>query len=571
MALKLLDWQERGVDFLLDKPKELDGNPHRYLNDEMGLGKTPQVCEAVKRLRPKMPVLYIVLASLKDHWKTVLVEWGVCKPEDIFVIETGKDLVPSSAKHIICSYDILASDNIFNQLMAMTFPIVVCDEAHALRSTDSNRSRNILGKTGKGLISRGYYKWLVSGTAAPDRIIDLFPTLKVLAPQTIRPYTSLEGYGERFCAGYFDKRTGQMNYKGASNVAELRQRLKPFLLRRTIDEVYPELPPYVQEDIFIDLGVLDFDEHDTPTATLRRLIGQAKVPKVVAYIIERLQLCDRLLVFAYHREVILGLFERLRAQGIAVHFLRGDTPKHDRQRYKNDFIAGRIDVLIIQTGAGATGTDGLQQNCSQIVEAEPDWSPGLTSQARARLRRIKQTKVVSVKSLLALNTLDMGMRRTHDKKQNVLTELFTTEKHNQMSIEATLERIAVALETLAKDHEAAETPAKEKSGKGSAGAKDAKAAAGTTQKPAADTEKPASKEAKVTQDDASKVVREVLAELSKTKLGKEGAKQAVKDVVANIGGADLLANVAADKLGAVVDGFRALLANPPSEDDSDGI
>ena len=568
MTLQLLDWQEKGVDFLVDRPAALDGNPHRYLNDEMGLGKTPQVCGAIKRLRPKMTVLYIVLASLKDHWKTVLVEWEVCKPEDIFVIETGKDVVPTDAKHVICSYDILASDNVFDQLMARTYPIIVCDEAHALRSIDSNRSRNILGMNGKGLITRGLYKWLLSGTAAPDRIINLYPVLKVLAPQTIRPYTSLEGYGNRWCAGFWDKRTKQMNYKGASNVADLKARLKPFLLRRTIDEVYPELPPYVQEDIFIDLGNVGFDVHNTPTATLRRMIGQAKVPKVVAYIAERLQLCDRLIVFAYHREVILGLFEGLRSRGIGVHFLRGDTPKHDRRRYKDDFMAGRIDVLIIQTGAGATGTDGLQKNCNEIVEAEPDWSPGLTSQARARLRRIKQTKVVNIKSILALNTLDMGMRRSHDYKQNVLTELFTTEKENKMSIEATLERIAVALETLAKDHEVAETAPSGK--KDTVGAKGAKGDAATTQKKAADT-KEAAKEVKVTQDDASKVVREVLAELSKTKLGKEGAKQAVKDVVANIGGADLLANVAADKLGAVVEGFRALLANPPAEDDSEGI
>lgn len=565
---ELLDWQKEGVAFLLDRPAILNNEPHRYLNDEMGLGKTCQACVAIRTLKPKF-ALYITPASLRTHWAFSLQDWGVAKKEDIFVIRSGTDVIPETAKHIIVSYHLTDADNIFNQLIVREFGVILIDEAQALQSALSNRSNNILGQKGKGLISRGFYKFLLSGTAATDRVFQLFPVLKTLAPQCIRPHTSEVGFGKYFCNGFHVKGEG-WNFKGASHVVELRERMRPFLLRRTLAEVMPELPPYVYKDVFVEVK-LDKDIHDTALPTLRRLTGVAKVPAVVEYVKERMASCKKLIIFAYHTEVIALLVEQLSEFGALP--ITGKQNEAEKTKAKEAFcspFALHRNILVIQRTAGGTGMDGLQTVCNVVVEAEPDWTPGTTWQNSARIRRMMQTKVTFVESVIARNTCDDTVIRNHNKKVDVLVELF--EPMEKMMLEqqlaqmvSILERIAVALEKQNTGETKVDT--KPKSTPKTEAPKNTKAAEAVKPKESAGTpEGP-------TRDDASAALREVLETLSKTSLGKDGAKQAAIDVVKNIGKAEKLAEVAADKLAAVIAGFHALVEST-SEDASsedDGV
>jgi SNF2 family DNA or RNA helicase len=255
-----------------------------------------------------------------------------------------------------------------------------------------------------------------------NRMIDLFPMLTSLAPEIIEPHTSLDRYGRYFCNGFMG--VDGMDYSGSSHVEEMKKRLPPFTLRRTVDEVLGQLPPIVEDVIEVDIGEQDFDIANTQIATLARLVGIAKLPAMKQYIHDWVQdhPGKKLLVFCHHREVIEQLDEAL--LGLSVKYYGGmsSIAKEVALRaFKQD---ANIPILIAQRTSAGEGIDGLQDVCHHILNAEIDWSLGATNQGNGRLRRIRQTLPVFVRNMVAKDTLDEIKVEVLMKKQRVFDTLF---------------------------------------------------------------------------------------------------------------------------------------------------
>lgn len=447
-TLSLMPYQEEGVNFLLERPVELEGQPHRLLADEMGLGKTVQACVALKRSRAKS-ALVVVPHPIKDTWAVQLERWGACTEEQIFIVRTGADVIPDSATHIIVNYD-LVNGEIKKQLMKRYFAVLIVDEAQKLKGIHSLRSHHVLGQD--GLVRRAFMKWFLSGTIMPNRPIELYTLLKTMAPQCIAPHLGWEDYGKYFCNGFTEK-FGGWNFKGAAHIDELRDRIKPFMLRREVKDVYPELPPAIQSDVFMDVGDMLEDEGNTPTATLRMLVGQKKMPFVVDFIKDKLDDGDeeKILVFTFSRSVTEGLEQELAKYG-AVKYYGGMSPTAKEEAKRRFLKDSNCRVMVAQIISAGTGIDELQHVCSTIVFAELDWSAGDYDQAICRLRRIGQQKIVRVYKCIAVNTLDEPMDGSRRNKKKVMDRLLKPQE-KQMAIEdllkeqnAILTRIANALE-----------------------------------------------------------------------------------------------------------------------------
>lgn len=444
-TLKLMPYQEEGVSFLLERPVELDGQPHRLLADEMGLGKTVQACVALQRSRAKS-ALVVVPHPIKDTWAVQLVRWGACTEEQIFIVRTGADVIPASATHIIVNYD-LANGKIKEQLMQRYFAVLIVDEAQRLKGIHSLRSHHILGKD--GLTRRCFMKWFLSGTIMPNRPIELYTLLKTHAPQCISPHLGWEEYGKYFCNGYLEK-FGGWNFKGAAHIDELRMRIKPFMLRREVKDVYPQLPPAISSDVFFDVGDMLETEQNTPTATLRLKVGEKKLPYVLDYIKDKLDEDEeeKILVFTFSRSVTEGLQEGLAQKYGAVKYYGGMSPTAKEEAKRRFLEDSNCRVFVAQIVSAGTGIDELQHVCSTIVFAELDWSAGDFDQAICRLRRIGQEKIVRVYKCVALNTLDEPMDGSRRNKKRVMDRLLKPQERT-MTVEALLERQAVALERIA--------------------------------------------------------------------------------------------------------------------------
>lgn len=474
-ALKLYPYQEEGVRFLLRRPPEMNFKPHRLLADEQGLGKTPQAIVAMKVAKANV-VLVICPATVKYNWARKMVEWGLCDEREIFIVRTGADRIPvvgtagtTTRLFIIVNFDLAINPDIHRQLCVLLFDVMVVDECHKLKNFTAERSKLIIGKQ-LGIARRCYRKFLLSGTPVPNRPMEFFAVLKTLAPMLIQPYTKQVAFGKYFCKGYpskfgsIDRDTGKRwNFNGASNIDELRQRIAPFMLRRELREVYQQLPPMVEEVVYLDVNINehpqvveqradnrvarteDFDaEKEMPQATIRRIIGECKVPQAVEYIKDVLETTDKLLVFAYHQNVIADLYRCLKSNN-PVRLIGGMTAEQKQTAIDKFIEDPDCHIIISQITAGGVGTDGLQKVCNRIINVELDWSEGAMRQAKSRLYRIGQEKTVLVTTLIASNSMEDVMVASLERKSSVINQLIKR-TNDTMSIEVELKRIADALE-----------------------------------------------------------------------------------------------------------------------------
>lgn len=420
----LLPFQEAGVDWLTSDY----GPPHRYLADDCGLGKTVQLVAAcIKVNAPSVLVITLGTVGVRETWARTFVDWGFCSENDIHIVYKTTEIIPLHSKRVIVVSDnAMIAPIIHKQLKSKYWGVIIGDEAHIYKTINSDRSIKFLGP--QGLIQKSFYKWLASASIMPNRPVETFPSIRSLYPSCIAPYTELESFGLRFCAGYseFNGYGVEWYFDGASNIEDFKERIKPFVLRRELRDVFPDIPPMLGRTVYINLGELGFNKHNTPLGTLQRLIGEAKIPQVSEYI-HQWRVANpgkKLIVFAYHREVLQQLYENLCGY-VNAHLIYGGLTKRQKDATLDLFINSKYqDVLFLQITCGGTALNGLQYACHNMLFAEPDWSPGKVNQAIGRILRYGQQEVTYVTEIIAENTLDETKIGSCYTKQAVINKIF---------------------------------------------------------------------------------------------------------------------------------------------------
>jgi SWI/SNF-related matrix-associated actin-dependent regulator of chromatin subfamily A-like protein 1 len=427
---KLYPFQEEAMPILINRR-------HTLLADEMGLGKTIQAIELINRLGLHR-VLIICKASIKINWQRKLEEWRIGPKDVIQIISTKVDNIEPLSEIVIINYDIISHSYMFQQLCAINWQLIICDEAHYLKNMKAIRTKTVLGK--KGLVHHTERSLMMTGTPVLNRPVELFPILKVLSPETIYPYTDHFSYAKRYCAGWWDKFS--FNDKGASHTAELNERLRAgYMIRRTYEEVEMQLPKRRYEMVLIEqaegvktsLRILedaerkDFKHQTLGTdagglATLRRTTAEAKIDVCIEKIKEYVESVDKIVIFAYHHSVIDKLKEALKEYYPIV--LTGNTPSKWRQTYIDLYISTPANkVFIGQIQAAGEGIDGLQKVCHNVLFIESSWVPGEIAQAIARVWRLGQEHPVLIRFLIWANSVEEHMLRVALDKVKVIKEI----------------------------------------------------------------------------------------------------------------------------------------------------
>lgn len=428
----LRPYQETGANFLATRKRAL-------LADDMGLGKSAQAINACGRVALDMDthdisVGVVCPASLRENWVREFDRfWGHAAPCGLLVE----------------SYDKVRSGCWKDE----HFDVVILDEAHYLKSRDSKRTRTILGQGCMGnlgaLIENVPYVFALTGTPTPNNSAELWPLLRALAPDLIlgkngKPMNYWQ-FAMKYCT-VVDNGFG-MQIAGNRNTEKLKEMIAPFVLRRKKADVLKDLPsvtfdtlPLTNEIAAKALrGVEQSEEADRvrscldggqdlaglasgSVATLRRLTGIAKSAAVVSWIEEWLDGGgDKLVVFAYHREVIAGIAERF-APGVVVS-LAGDTPNAARQAVVDAF-QNNPGVKIFLGQIQAAGTGITLTAASEVLFAESSWVPSENSQAAARIHRIGQKNACLVRFATLAGSLDERIQMVAARKAREVAELF---------------------------------------------------------------------------------------------------------------------------------------------------
>lgn len=272
--LKML--QKEGIKFLL-------ANRKCILADSMGCGKTIQSIIAAMASNSKK-ILIITTASLKTNWKRELTIYN--DEKDIQILQGSKDEI-CDKKYVIANYDILINyyevptetvyetEYVYNEngkrevirkpvmvkskdgqliekqkkstrkdvieeclknspLFLNKFDCVIIDEAQKLSNNSSNRYKVIDDFLKR---AKPNYVFLLTGTPLTNKPINLYYILKLIDAPITRDYRY---FIKRYCdAKTFRLKTGKeiTTINGASNLEELREKIKHLYIRRLLTEM----------------------------------------------------------------------------------------------------------------------------------------------------------------------------------------------------------------------------------------------------------------------------------------------------------------------------------------------
>lgn len=209
---------------------------------------------------------------------------------------------------------------------------------------------------------------------------------------------------------------------------ELQARLRcNFMIRRLKKDVLKDLPDKRYEMSYVETNgkiqqvlqkerLLDFDPDevsnpdfflDGAISTVRREMGEAKVPRIVEHMKYLLDIAEveKVVMFSHHRSVMDALHEALDKYGVAV--VRGGMSAVAKQEEVDKFVNDpKCRIFSGQLDAASTGIDGLQKVASHVVLAEPAWNPGINEQAIDRCHRFGQHGNVIAQFLVVEGSLD---------------------------------------------------------------------------------------------------------------------------------------------------------------------
>lgn len=422
----LYPYQTEGAEWLAQRGRAL-------LADEPGLGKTAQALVAARQIGARR-TLVACPASVVDNW---IREWRMFAPD-----------MPAPT---VFSYDRLR-DVAAAHMTDIDWDCLILDEAHYLKNPSAGRTKVLFGEKCDGvggLVSRCKSVFALTGTPAPNNSSELWALMRAVFPESLCRNGKVMthwNFQNKFCVlksnGFGVKITG------GKNLDQLRERLAPFCLRRKKTDVLKGLPAisfeslplssasafaamqkYEQtpEGARIRAALASSDESAlaklTPeVATLRRLIGLAKVPVVIDWCKDWLDSGgEKLVLFAYHKEVITAL------QGGLLPYhpvsLHGATPADLRQRAVDSFQGNpHYKVFIGQIQAAGIGITLTAS--SNVVFVESSWVPAENEQAAMRIHRIGQRDACLIRFATLAGSLDEQIQRACRRKLTDIRRLF---------------------------------------------------------------------------------------------------------------------------------------------------
>jgi len=440
------------------------------LADDMGLGKTVQtlaLLQARRNAGAQGPALLIVPTSLLHGWQAQAAQFTPNLRLAVLHGSARSSLREEAleADLVVTTYPLLSRDR--DWLAGRDWPLVILDEAQVLKNPASQMARTLREIPARGRLA-------LTGTPLENSLQDLWTLVDWINP-------GLLGDRKRFQTLF---RTPIEKHGDAAAQARLRRRLRPFLLRRTKEEVAAELPPKTEILERVDLPkpqqmlyetvrsamdarvreaiaargiaaaritVLDAllklrqvccDPALVKSAAARAVTDSAKRARLLELLGELVAEGRRVLVFSQFVEMLRLIEADLAEAGIRSLSLTGSTAK--RGDVLEAFARGDAPVFLLSLKAGGVGLTLTEADT--VILYDPWWNPAVERQAMDRTHRIGQTKPVFVHRLVAAGTVEEKILDMQARKQALADALFDDgDASGELLDEATLQDLFAPL------------------------------------------------------------------------------------------------------------------------------
>jgi len=407
------------------------------LADDMGLGKTVQALALLeeRRLAGSGPSLVVVPRSLLFNWRQ---EAARFTPAMRVLVHEGRERTRDAnafAKHdlVLVTYGTLRRDA--PMLAEMEFDYVILDEAQAIKNSTTETAK-------ASRLLRAKYRLAMSGTPVENRIADLWSLFEFLNPGMLGTARVFKTLG-----------TGEEGESGRSLIARA---VRPFILRRTKEEVAPELPEKLEQTIYVELEPKERKRYDDlrdhyRAALLGRVdkegIAKSKIQILEALLRLRQAACHsglldekrvsessskfdllipqlaeivaeghKALVFSQFTSLLALLRTHLDREKVVYEYLDGQTRDREERvtRFQTDPACG---VFLISLKAGGLGLNLTAAD--YVFLLDPWWNPAVEAQAIDRTHRIGQTRRVFASRLIARDTVEEKVLELQQSKRDL--------------------------------------------------------------------------------------------------------------------------------------------------------
>lgn len=422
---KLRPFQLSGIRWLMN---------HRVgiLADDMGLGKTAQALISAEKLIFQGTIrstLVICPKSLLANWESECVRWVPNltvvrvmpqrnQSDKVWAAILGRSHI------IITSYEQLRT--LPTPLLSASLDLVIADEAHRLRRSQAKLVRSFRLLTMERM-------WALTGTPIERHEVDLATLLSLLEPT-------------RFSAETADL-----------SLPDLRSQARPYILRRLKRDVLTELPQVIDTTETLELTPeqkqtyssilskpmsMDVSEVLKRFTLLRstcdydpRTSSSSKLDRIVEILNSIREAEEKAVVFSYLLYPLEILESRLKHMDSGQHsvVLTGKTSTKDRElvlrKFKND---KNISFLLCSSRVGGEGLTLTEAN--HVLFVNEWWNPSANSQARDRVVRLGQERIVHIHRFRCEGTIEESLERILRRKNEAFTNIL-----DAMAIGETLE------------------------------------------------------------------------------------------------------------------------------------
>jgi superfamily II DNA or RNA helicase len=408
------------------------------LADDMGLGKTVQALAVLLDRARIGPALVLAPTSVAFNWVQETQRFAPSLRPVLYAEQPDRLRCLARLKKndvLIVSYGLLVRDAA--SLGAIPFATLVVDEAQALKNPSTRRAR------AARQLNAGF-RIALSGTPLENHLGELWSLFAIIFPGLLG---SWEQFRERFAGPIERGKDPEAN-------AALSRVLRPFLLRRTKQEVARELPPRTEVQVPVALseeewtlyedarlaavaevskqgkGLRNEQQRLQVLAALTRLrllashprlydgqsrVASSKMRRLLELLEELRSEGHRALVFSQFTSHLELVREELERAGFTYQYLDGSTPAAARAERIQAFQEGTGEVFLISLKAGGTGINLTAAD--YVIHLDPWWNPAVEDQATDRAHRIGQTRPVTVYRLIARGTIEEQILSLHTDKR----------------------------------------------------------------------------------------------------------------------------------------------------------
>ncbi|MDB4959089.1 MAG: SNF2-related protein [Myxococcales bacterium] len=450
LTAELRPYQHDGVAWLQHLRAHDAGG---VLADDMGLGKTLQTIAHImiekEQGRLDRPAMVVTLTSVVGNWMRELQRFA---PSLKIASHHGPHRHAArgelaSCDVIVTTYPVVSRDR--DDLAELPLHLLVLDEAHAVKNAGSQAADAVRALTAR-------HRVCLSGTPIENHLGELWSLFDFLMPGllggrdefTTKFRVPIEAHGDR------------------PRLEALRERVRPYMLRRTKDTVARELPAKThlvravelqgeQRALYESIRVAahaEVRDHirsrglaGSTIAILdallklrqvccdprlvrfaagagREITTSAKLDVLLALVEQQLADGRRILVFSQFARMLSLISESLLARGIGHVTLTGQTV--DRQKPIEAFQGGKVDVFLISLKAGGAGLNLTRADT--VIHYDPWWNPAAQAQATDRAHRIGQTKPVFVHDLIIAGSVEERMLGLQRQKRRLAEAILGT-------------------------------------------------------------------------------------------------------------------------------------------------